>query len=891
MTSGWLLKEKCIRLRIIDMKIFKIITLFFFVVLCFHLTSNSVYANIPDIQGYVQVQGTNTPVAGVWVKLTNSASQNSNCVPGAIDQSRYALTDANGKYTFVSWTTAGGKVNVGKMIDTNLDGVNDAEEYPSFDSCDPTGTPGSIFACGHDPFKIEVIRPYNWNGTFDKYGDSVKDPCIFCLNNGTYVYDIPVTLYYHPPAPTNTPTPTPTRTPTPTPITNLSCNQTCTGSSQCGSGYCYLGVCRNISCPAIISCNCSGPTFTPTQTTTPTPTLAYVAPVSCVAYGVQDWNTSDSQLIAYDLDAKTAIAVGPIEIGYNFEGIDIDPVTNTVYAIRNSSESGIRGMLYKIDAQNGNLVRIGATGINAPRAMSFRSTDDSLWTWASKGLYQINKDTASSTLVYPYTVPVDPILGRAVDHVEGIVWNNDGTLLYALKDNYSASKSELWVYNPLANTFTKLTDNISWRTEALDIRPDGYLMMGTSEEAGVAQIKAYDVSTLQYVNTIEINTPYKDIESIAWPASCGNPVTSMSCSITTPNITLNGVNDINNPGALVSVNNQSGGTIDNIQFSVNTPINAEILSPNPDTAASYQVQFQATAVGSTTYKATATMKNGLDQCSATANLTVTNALPWWQTKGSDAISGQNIKSIIPATCLLPSCISSLISSVNPDSTGIAIAGGTIDVGSGSFSSPYDWSAISSYADTLYNTSYFTDKARNIQFLTWPAASTSITAANAAALISGTQTSGYYYVKYTGNTTLTIDTDLDLGTNKVVLLVENADVTLNKTIHTTDGQGLFMLVAKGDIHVSNFVSGSQINPALEGIFFTNQRFYTGTGGGANDQPLHIRGSVVAFDKVVLERNLSDNSQSAAETFEWTPDTTLLFPPEFGHQSINWVEAAP
>jgi hypothetical protein len=189
----------------------------------FFCGGSAVHANIPDIEGYVLVSGTNTPVVGVWVKLTNNASQESNCVSGAKDQSRYAKTDATGKYTFVSWTNGGSSaVGEGVKIDTNLDGSTDAEQYPSVDLCDPTDpTPGSIFSCGRDPFKLEVIKPQSWSGVFDTYGDSNQSPCTFCLNNGTFTYNVPIDLFYHPSGGGgNTPTPTSAGLPTATPALN-----------------------------------------------------------------------------------------------------------------------------------------------------------------------------------------------------------------------------------------------------------------------------------------------------------------------------------------------------------------------------------------------------------------------------------------------------------------------------------------------------------------------------------------------------------------------------------------------------------------------------------------------------------------------------------------------
>lgn len=183
----------------------------------FLISGTVAHANIPDIEGYVLVSGTNAPVPNVWVKITNDAATDDNCVPGTINQTRYAKTDSKGKYTFVSWTNGGSSaVGEGKQIDSDLDGKNDVIQYPTFDSCEPDDSPGSIFSCGRDPFAFEVVRPVGWFGTFDSIPKT--DPqgnCLFCINNGTFTAIAP-TLYYHPPASGSTLTPTRSGSGTPT---------------------------------------------------------------------------------------------------------------------------------------------------------------------------------------------------------------------------------------------------------------------------------------------------------------------------------------------------------------------------------------------------------------------------------------------------------------------------------------------------------------------------------------------------------------------------------------------------------------------------------------------------------------------------------------------------
>jgi hypothetical protein len=240
------------------------------------------YASIPDIEGYVRVAKTNTPVVGVWVKLTNTTSNDSQCGPGSYDQSRYAQTDITGKYTFVSWTTDNNAVGEGKSIDSDLDGKNDVIQYPTVDSCDPTGTAGSVFSCGRDPFVIEVVRPFNWTGNFDSFGTKVEDPCVFCLNNGSFTYTVPVDLYYHGGGGGgggSTATPTPTvgsSTSTPTPLTTGSINLNPVPSLTVGGSAIPVGISS--------SPNVTSATFTVTNSAT-TPTAVSTCPTSGCSSG------------------------------------------------------------------------------------------------------------------------------------------------------------------------------------------------------------------------------------------------------------------------------------------------------------------------------------------------------------------------------------------------------------------------------------------------------------------------------------------------------------------------------------------------------------------------------------------------------------------------------
>lgn len=188
----------------------KIIAPIFVSMIMFICVASTAHANIPNIEGYVLVSGTNAPVPNVWVRITNDAANDSGCASGTINQSRYAKTDAHGKYTFTSWTNGGSDaVGEGHSIDSDLDGKNDVIQYPTFDSCEPGSSPGSVFSCGRDPFAFQVIRPVGWFGSFDSIAKTdAQGNCLFCINNGTFTATAP-TLYYHPPKSGGTATPPP----------------------------------------------------------------------------------------------------------------------------------------------------------------------------------------------------------------------------------------------------------------------------------------------------------------------------------------------------------------------------------------------------------------------------------------------------------------------------------------------------------------------------------------------------------------------------------------------------------------------------------------------------------------------------------------------------------
>lgn len=213
---------------------------------------------VPAIKGEVINAQTNAPIPGVWVKMTNSGfndveAPGSTCKNQPV-KSRYEKTDGSGKFTFDGIAAEESVKNdsrLGKLIDTNLDGTNDAEQLPKlqgdqFGCKDSEGDPhySYEFTCGSTPMTFTVVLPQGWSGTFD-----VKSNIYF--NNGGSDFGIGQ-LYFHPsapvitPAPTVAPTPAPTKAATPAPTATPYVTPKPTSTSSASSQTATIRVCKVI---------------------------------------------------------------------------------------------------------------------------------------------------------------------------------------------------------------------------------------------------------------------------------------------------------------------------------------------------------------------------------------------------------------------------------------------------------------------------------------------------------------------------------------------------------------------------------------------------------------------------------------------------------------------
>jgi hypothetical protein len=230
-----------------------------------------------------------------------------------------------------------------------------------------------------------------------------------------------------------------------------------------------------------------------------------VEDTSCLAYAVYDKGNNESQFFTVDPATGATEALGPLYRNADIEGMDKHPVTNVVYVTGKGPRDD--KALYTLDIHTGALTLIGGTGFQDVDALAFHP-DGALWAWSKDvGLLEIDLGTGTGTLRF----------GSSED-IEGLTWDNQGGTLYAVAGD------TLWSYDPRANALRRVASNLPKHTEALDTRPDGLLVGAKDNEgAGAITIFAYDVDSQRVVASENIVTQYDDVESLAWPAACGEP--------------------------------------------------------------------------------------------------------------------------------------------------------------------------------------------------------------------------------------------------------------------------------------------------------------------------------------------------------------------------------
>ncbi len=352
-----------------------------------------------------------------------------------------------------------------------------------------------------------------------------------------------------------------------------------------------------------------------------------------------------------------------------------------------------------------------------------------------------------------------------------------------------------------------------------------------------------------------------------------------SCDLSSSSITLK-----QGYSQTISSTIASSTGIDHVTFSSNPTYLT--VGTGSDSSYVYQTLITGASPGSTTLSSGVYITSGALACTASSPVTVTPPQAWWQVKDSDITSSGDISSDVP--------IGSYFELEGPGGyPGVPASGGTTSFDASNVSANGWWAASTQTNAKVYDNAYFNNQIPKDTVIT----TISDNNIDGSILTSGgTASYGYYWYKYDGAATgldLTINAPIDLGSRKVILLVNSANLYINGAINLTDGQGFFMTsvgktatLAKGNIYVNATVGSSAYD--LEGIYEADGVFDTGISA----LPLSVRGAVTGYGGITMTRDLGGSANSnPAEFFEYAPDQVMLYPSRLGSRKINWKEVAP
>ncbi|MDM8564686.1 hypothetical protein QUF74_03440 [Candidatus Halobeggiatoa sp. HSG11] len=217
--------------------------------------------------------------------------------------------------------------------------------------------------------------------------------------------------------------------------------------------------------------------------------------------GCQDKGLNDSQIFTINFDDFKVTKLGPLYQEHDLEAIAIDPITGIIYLASGDDSEENKGHLYIVDGQTGELLSVGSTGFNEIEDLAF-SPDGTLWAWAKDdGLITIDLTTGIGTLREPYNEPI-----------EGLTLSQDeGHTIF-----YGSSDTKLLIYDMEAEEL-KTCPNLLGETEALEMMPDGFLLIGINNDESF-NIHTFDAKKCEIIEEADIPTkPFNDIEGIALP--------------------------------------------------------------------------------------------------------------------------------------------------------------------------------------------------------------------------------------------------------------------------------------------------------------------------------------------------------------------------------------
>lgn len=249
-----------------------------------------------------------------------------------------------------------------------------------------------------------------------------------------------------------------------------------------------------------------------------------------------------------------------------------------------------------------------------------------------------------------------------------------------------------------------------------------------------------------------------------------------------------------------------------------------------------------------------------------------NVPPWWQVRDADVL-GDNLTSQVPSG-------QRFLSDGAGGFPGVAIYSGALNYSSGDISST-DWNANATYVGGTYTYSYFAQFVPDSGVKDLGAGDVNV---DASVLTSGSQdANGYFWVRKKSNGNVTIQGNMNLGDNKVILLVDQGDITVNSNVSLNDGTGFFMALSSGDLTYDASVT------LAEGVYFVQGDLYTGTSGSGTDNQLVVSGSVIVRGDLYLERDLGTaNLTAPAELFQFAPHFFFNILEEFADKKVNWSQ---
>ncbi|NJO15267.1 MAG: hypothetical protein HC877_05835 [Thioploca sp.] len=231
---------------------------------------------------------------------------------------------------------------------------------------------------------------------------------------------------------------------------------------------------------------------------------------TCLLYALQDEGLNNSQFFTVDPQNHFATTpLGNIYPEYDIEDMDILSATTEIYASSgdNAQANHEKGYLYQVNSDNGELTPICSTGLGKVSAISFYPDSQDLWLWAGgKGLFVIDLKQINNGVCYPQEI------FHYSAQVEGITWDSEGQILYGAKG------TTLYKYFHDTGTVAKACDNFPKGVEALEISSEDGLLLFALHQANDTAIHLFDINRCAIVDGADfpIETPYNDIEGIAW---------------------------------------------------------------------------------------------------------------------------------------------------------------------------------------------------------------------------------------------------------------------------------------------------------------------------------------------------------------------------------------